>query len=294
MRIMPHPRIAFLSVVALFALGASTLPARAQPPREQVRALNLQAVEAYHALEIERAVALLDRALVVAEEGGVGGQELARTHATYGIVCVAGLRDNTRASLHFVKALQADPHVVLDPQITTPEINGLFTRARAQLAGEAPAATPPAAGGPEVTAGVHHTPFQEQLMRTPVPIFVGVDASVRVTRAVVRYRSRGMRSFAELALTAMRGGYGIEIPCADVFEPQIEYYVLLFGADNREVGHAGNAERPFVMRIVRTRRFAPPALPGRVPPPQCSEHECPPNLPSCRRDTPGTGVPRAR
>lgn len=270
---------ALLSVVCVSA-------AHAQSVRDQVRALNQQAVEAYHGLELDRAVQLLEQALTLAEQHNLGGQELARTHAHLGIVVIAGLSDTSRGLTHFQRALQADPNVQLDPQLSTPEISRVFREARSRLAGQTaqPSATSTQpAEGPDVSPGLTHTPFLEQLIRTPMPIYVAVAATVRASRVVVRYRSRGMRAFAELPLTAMVNGYGAEIPCGDIFEPQLEYYVVVFGEGSRELAHAGTAERPFAIRIVRARRYAPPALPGRVPPPQCSDHECPPSLPSCRR-----------
>jgi hypothetical protein len=79
------------------------------------------------------------------------------------------------------------------------------------------------------------------------------------------------------------------IPCADVFEPSVEYFIVAEDDDGDQVGNAGTPEHPVAVPIVSTRTQEAPALPGQDPPTQCGTagtiEECPPGLPGCSTGT---------
>ncbi len=273
-----------LSFVLAFALAS---PAEAQRAAQQVLELNRQAMEAYTNLEIDQAERLLGQALQVAQRGQVRGAPLARTHINLGVVAIGGTGDNAAGLRHFIEALAADPSVELDPLTSTPDIRSTFALAR-QRAGVAGGDTSNAIMSAAPASGnLSHIPVSEQLTQTAVPVYVEVQGSP--THVYLYYRGHGMREFRRVEMAPMAGGYGYEIPCTDVFEPEVGYYVVAFGSDGSPLGFTGSQAEPIVVSIVSSRTREAPALPGRAPPVQCGERECPPGMPGCREGGRGAG-----
>lgn len=297
--------VAFALAAALLGLASS---ASAQRPLQQVLDLNRQGMEAYNNLEIDTAVAKLEEAIRAAQRGNVTGAPLARTFLNMGIVQVGGLTDNASGLQYFTQALQVDPNIQLDPLTSTPDIQTVFNLARQRAgAGGRPgggqtgggqtgggqtgggqtgggqtggggARPPPSSAGGDIP----HTPVPEQLSQTAVPVFLEVPAEADVANVYLYYKSQGMREFRRVEMARMTGGYGFEIPCTDVFEPEVTYYIVVFAPDGSPVGSAGTQRQPVRVPIVTTRTQAEPSLPGRAAPQQCSsDEECPPGMAGC-------------
>ncbi len=307
--------VGFALALALLGLASS---ASAQRPLQQVLDLNRQGMEAYNNLEIDTAVAKLEEAVRVARAGNVTGAPLARTFLNMGIVQVGGLTDNASGLQFFTQALQVDANIQLDPLTSTPDIQTVFNLAR-QRAGAGrtgqtgtgqtgtgqtgtgqtgtgqtgtgqtgtgqtgtgtvrpPTPTPPSTGG-----DIPHTPVPEQLSQTAVPVFLEVPPEAQVAQVYVYYKSQGMREYRRVEMARMTGGYGYEIPCTDVFEPEVSYYIVVFAPDGSPVGSAGTQRQPVRVPIVATRTQPEPSLPGRAAPQQCSaDEECPPGMAGC-------------
>ena len=274
-------RSSFVSAAFLLALAA-LLPATAsaQPrPLQQVLDLNRQAMDAYNNLEIDQAQSLLQQALDAATRGHVTGSPLARTYVNLGIVAIAGTGDNGSGLNYFVQALQADGSVALDPLLSTPDIQLIWTQAHSRSPVTVPDVTPPSGGG--AVGDLVHQPVPEQLRQTPVPVYVEVPG--RPAHVYVYYRGHGMRDFERAEMEHVGRGWGFEIPCADVFEPEVNYYIAVFDTSGSPISFAGSQSAPISVPIVATRTTSAPALPGRAPPTQCTqmEDECPPDMPSC-------------
>lgn len=275
------------AVLAVVLLGvAAFVPAEAAAqgrPLQQVLDLNRQAMEAYNNLEIEQAQALLQQALDAATRGRVTGSPLARTYVNLGIVAIAGMGDNAAGLDYFVHALQADGSVALDPLLSTPDISLIWTQAHAHSGGTTTVITPPPdpGGGGGPVGDLTHVPVPEQLRATPVPVYVEVPG--RPAHVYLYYRGHGMRDFERAQMDHVGRGYGYEIPCGDVFEPEVNYYIAVFDASGSPISFAGSQSSPISVAIVATRSTSAPALPGRAPPTQCTsmEEECPPDLPGC-------------
>jgi hypothetical protein len=286
----------FAAALAAFLLGiAALVPAAATAqgrPLQQVLDLNRQAMEAYNNLEIEQAQQLLQQALDAATRGHVTGAPLARTYVNLGIVAIAGLGDNGAGLNYFVSGLQADGSVALDPLLSTPDIQLIWTQAHARAGGGGTTTviTPPpdtSGGGP--VGDLTHQPVPEQLRQTPVPVYVEVPG--RPAHVYLYYRGHGMRDFERAEMDHVGRGFGYEIPCGDVFEPEVTYYIAVFDSSGSPISFAGSQGSPISVPIVATRSTSAPALPGRAPPTQCTsmEEECPPDLPGCHT-TASTGT----
>jgi hypothetical protein len=289
----PSFRVARLFALALlFASLAPAVPASAQRALQQVLDLNRQAMDAYNNLEIEQASSLLQQALEAATRGHVTGSPLARTYVNLGIVAIAGLGDNGGGLNYFVQAIQADANVSLDPLLSTPDISLIWTQARARAGTGGTTTTVVTPPPPEPTGAVGdlaHAPVPEQLRSTPVPVYLEVPG--RPAHVYIYYRGHGMREFQRAEMESMGRGYGYEIPCEDVFEPEVAYYIVAFDSSGSPNGFAGSQSSPITVPIVATRTTSEPALPGRAPPTQCTsmEEECPPGMPCASAGSAGLG-----
>jgi hypothetical protein len=294
-------RATFILALLLLSFGGG---AQAQSTPEELAEANRAAMDSYNNLDIEGAKRQLEEAARNAERNGIRGPALARTYANLGVVCVGGLSDNAAGLDAFVRALQNDPGVSPDPLVSTPDIQQVFMLAQRRAAGagaQAPAPIPTAPGPTapmpaarptttQVEGNLTHYPAMEQLTQTGVPVYVEVG-ELPVARAQVLYRSLGMAKpkTADMELTD-DGGYGIVIPCADVFEPKVEYFIVAFDEEGQQIGNAGTPQNPVSVPIVAQRTAPAPALPGQAPPAQCKGgDECPPGMPGCSSGGAGNG-----
>jgi len=131
-----------IGVASLFV--AENVQAQSEPSaRARVQAMNDEAMEAYAGLDLARAEAILNEALGLATRDNVTGPELARLFVSLGVIAVAGHSNRARGIDDFVRALEADSSVRLDPMTSTPEVQSAFETARTRFAarGTAPATT---------------------------------------------------------------------------------------------------------------------------------------------------------
>src|SRR5689334_18900822 len=150
--------------IALIGLGALATQAQAQGGNAQqaVEELNRQAMEAYNALDINKAGSMLEQALQVAGQGGVYPPLVARTNLNLGIVYVGGMGDQNNGFNYFLQALCIDSSVQLDPLTSTPEIVTVFNNAMQRARG----------GGCATGGGMPpgQAPPPQQYMPPPQPV----------------------------------------------------------------------------------------------------------------------------
>jgi hypothetical protein len=259
---------------AVFTLSLVGAPlARAQsagPQDDRAREYLRAASESYQSLDLDAAAARLREARRRCGRGGCSPRVTAEIAVMQGVISIGGQSDEDAGLRSFVEALQADPRVTVDPQIATPEINSVFSRARRQ------------ARGP--LERLLHEPVQEQLARAPIPIAVETGQVVPA-RVELSYRV-GQARWRRARMERVGRAFGAEIPC-DVTQPgaEISYYVSSYDASDAQVGEAGNEDEPLSVRIVRTRTRPAPSLPGRLPPEVCRDpDERSPLSGSCARD----------
>jgi hypothetical protein len=279
-----HRFCATLFVLLLLALPGA---ASAQLSNQKLAEINRVAMEAYNNLDIETARSTLEDAVRKAESSNTHGPALARTYANLGVIVIGGLGDNNAGVDAFVHALKEDPNVEPDPIVATPEVMVAFATAKkkAGAARGGSAARNPSKG---VEGNLSHEPAAEQLSQTAVPVFVS-KSGVNADKVRIFYRSLGMSKPKSADMKQVEGGWAYLIPCTDVFEPTVEYFIVAEDDDGDQVGNAGTPEHPVAVPIVSTRTQEAPSLPGQEPPTQCgasgSLDECPPGLPGCRIGT---------
>ncbi len=251
--------LAFLFAAACAAMLFGPLEsAHAQRPSARVRAMNQEAMQHYHDLEFEEAERILNEARELAERRGVSGAALATTYMNLGVIAIGANSNMGRGLAFFRQAIEADPEVALDPMTSTPDMERMFELARRE------------AGGADAGATVlPHTPASEQLIHTPLPVFVD-PADLEAVAGKLYYRSGESGDFADVPMERVADGFGALVPCDALMGSAIYYYVELYGGSGDTVGVVGSAAEPVRVSVVSARMSAAPALPGAAPPEQCA------------------------
>lgn len=309
---------ALSALVALTCVLSIAGAAHAQGGTREVVELNRGAMDAYTELDVKRARSMLRKALKLCERGDVDKAQVARTHANLGIVYAGGMQDNSAALDAFELALRADPGVRLDPLLSSPDITNLFNLARRRAGTGAapaydddddddllsfgsatPAAVPPTGGGAagrlfSGPGNIPHMPVPEQLDRTALPVFIEAPEDAPVGAVYVYYRNESMGAYAQVPMQRVPGGFGVLIPCKDVAQPRMSYYISAFSRSKEPLGFAGTATEPVTVPIVGSRSQPAPALPGGQPPEQCagtgSAGNCVAGMPGCESESPFGGA----
>src|SRR5207248_2620333 len=88
---------------------------------------------------------------------------------------------------------------------------------KAKAAAAAEKAAPAKAGAGAAPSGdVVHTPPAEQMVNTPVPIYVEAPQGESFKKVKIHYKPYGGTDWKTLELDHVKGGWGIELPCLDV------------------------------------------------------------------------------
>lgn len=232
---------------------------------------------------------------------------------------LAGSVEDGRAS--FAQALAYDPSLELDPAYKNPMLEGLWSDAKKRTGAAAGSAPPPPASPAPAPAGASpdqgdgsanapavgqpsgefvHTPPAEHPVRTPLAVYVeckvGADGHAgncddyvylgteKLSHVTLKYKSASMPEYKPLELQKMGAGYGGVIPCADVTQGTMRYYVQGYSEANDPIATSGSRSKPFTVPV--RPQIAGPAvsLPGQPPPERCGEAapvECPPDFPGC-------------
>ncbi len=237
------------------ALTALSNSAVAQDSPQDLRALEAvrAGLDAFQQLDIDGAGARIRDARRRCGRNGCSAHVLALIAMSDGYIAIGGRSEPDAALRFFTEALRAEASIVVDPQLATPEINEVFSRARRQLRGPVEA--------------LLHEPVVEQLRRTPVPISVEAGANVP-SRVELNFRV-GDSPWRHIRMTRNGRLWGGEIPCDQVQNTNIQYFVTAMGENDAPTAEAGNEDQPFQVEIVQQRTRPAPSMPGRLPPDTC-------------------------
>lgn len=220
----------------------------------------------------------LRQAITICGTNGCIPSVLGRLHRDLGVVLMAGLSRQDEGKQELAEAIRADPNVILEKDLTTPEIDAAF---KALKTGGLPPAQPTVGAAGEMI----HSPPPEQRTLTAVPIYVELPDGATPAKIIARYKPYGTPDWKTLELHRMGNGYGGEVPCMDVGSTTGDflYYVQATDAAGEVVGTSGTRTAPNKVTIKNERVSGePPHLPGRPPPSRCREAgDCPPGMPGC-------------
>jgi hypothetical protein len=197
---------------------------------------------------------------------------------------LAGSADEGKAS--FSQALGLDATLELDPAYKNPTIEAAWNDAKKHpVAPGGGAAEPEPVAGPQPSGDFTHTPADAAQVRTPLPIYVEYPGSEDISKVVAKYKSPGTSEWKSLELPKLDNGFGALIPCKDVSQGLMLYYVQGFNDKDEPVAGSGSKNKPFSVPV-KSQVDSPPSLPGQDAPTQCADTagpgtECPPDFPGC-------------
>jgi hypothetical protein len=284
-------------------------PAAASAQNQKTQALGLvrDGMDAYSNLDLDTAKAKLEEALALASY--LDKSTLARVYVSYGVLEIGGYTDNAKGQRNFMIALCLDQTIMVDPLLSTPEIDIVFTMAKKQAnpsqcqgllgsivmpGGPAPIPGPGPGPGPMPTAPAcgTHSPPTAQKAKHELPVYIDLAPQLRpnVARLVLKYSMDGV-TYMEMLMDPLGTGHAAQVTCDEgqirIYDPaSISYYIEGFDRMGNLVCSQGSAQSA---HVVAMDPMAPPlpGLPGLAPPKECVP--CPPWDQDC--GLPGEGDP---
>ena len=273
-------RIAALASVTALSLGAFSNVSVAAPKDDAARKLDTSAMENdFLMADFPKAEATLNKALAACGDSGCSPQVKAKVFVHLGIVQFNN-GNAQGAEESFAQALKLQPSITVDEDFSTPDIQKAFANAKGKSAGPAPVVAQPQTSTDE---DIEHTPLAEQMVNTPIPIWVTASSEAGIGKVVVWYKPFGAESFKKVNMTKKRYGYGVLIDCAEVSTTgPFRYYISIHDEEGDTMTTLGTRAKPFEIKIKNRLDGDAPNLPNEPPPARCAANEdCPPGLPGC-------------
>ncbi|MBX3184221.1 MAG: hypothetical protein KIT72_01750 [Polyangiaceae bacterium] len=221
--------------------------------------------EDYLAMNFKAAEAKLQTALKVCEGDKCPKDVTARIHHHLGVLYAGGMERHQDAVEEFKRMLKLAPEMPLDRNFVSDGVQRAYD--------EAAAASGPAPLTVDRSVGVlEEEPFAEQVVGTPLPVYVTVPEGLAVNKVITRYRAPGRSGWLEVTLSARgENGYGGYIPCSAVGEEgDLLYFTTAFDDNLDRVASAGSAASPRRVALRSSIDGRQPALPGQAPPDACA------------------------
>ena len=290
---MQRSRIAALLTMLLFLFGARA--AFADPRTEkEAKDLRQKAIdEDSLALQYPAAIDKLQNALNKCGANNCSPQLRAQLHQDMGaMIFNNNPKDRERALQSFVDAAKLDASLNLSRDYRTAELDELWGEAKKRAGGGS-------GGTPEPSNTTNpdwdHTPPAEQQANTPLPIYVKYKGQEKIAKVLVRYKGAQMGGLESAQLNKKDdGGWGGIIPCKDVTEGTLQYYVRAENDAGDQV-KLGDPDHMFKVAIKGNPVDNPPSLPGESPPKPCAcPPDAPPDFPGCQKKDESTEGPQGK
>ncbi|MBP9113883.1 MAG: hypothetical protein KBF88_13815, partial [Polyangiaceae bacterium] len=273
-------------IAAAFALAVSVPErdafAQNANAENQAKALQKKAMEEdFLSVEFDKALDKLKQASNVCGDTKCPPLLRAQLKRDIGVVLVTGHSDKAKGEKAFVDAIRIDGSVAIDKDYRTPEVDAVFAEAKKK-----------SGAGNSVINDFNHTPVPAQFVRTPVPVYVEYTGTDQLVRVIVRYKGFGMNEWKLLELHRISKGWGVSVPCDDVVQGNLLYFVQGYNAGGEAVALGGDKSNPFKVQIKNGSPDADaPHLPGEDAPAQCAEkQDCPPGFPCDKSSKKGGGA----
>jgi hypothetical protein len=295
----PIRKLVFFAIT-LFGFVVPPSTVQAQSPAVRAATLLRDAMEAYGNLDLENSKSLLDQA------GALGPQldnsTLARVYVSFGILWTGGFADNAQGQKNFILGLCLDPEVMVDPLLSSPDIDMIFNLSRSQATAER---CPAALAGAGIRSGRvsstvagdlpvcgKHTPMNEQKRKYELPFFLEIDSGMaRVVKGLkVFYAFDAAANYSELEMIKRNQGYAALLDCdrgqIRIYDPAtVAYFIEGYDEGGRVVCAPGSKTAPMLPDIEPM-----PSIVGMTPK-ECAP--CPPWDEACGKTSflPGLGAP---
>jgi hypothetical protein len=269
-----------LALAGGLALAATTIAASASAANARVESAAKRALEQaqndYLAMNYGTGAAKLNKALRACGKRSCTTQTRAALLRDLGTMQFRR-GDRAGAVKSWKAAAKLQPDLELNPAYDAPDVRAAFedaTGIRSQPSGD-----------------FTHTPAIEQKANTPLPVYVEGGGN-NVVRVILKYQGAGMTGWKRITLKRLGDGWGGVIPCADVTDGTMRYYIEGLDAANEPVANSGDSKHPFTVPIRDEIRGEAPHLPGKPPPRTCGgggDNDCPPDFPGCSTGGESTG-----
>lgn len=263
------------------------------------KAASKKALTDYRAMNYGTAATRLQKALATCGTKRCSAATRASLLADLGVMQFKkGNKDDATNS--WTAAAKAQPGVALNAAYASGDVQSAFDAATgagggggggggAAGGGAAGGGAGAGGGGGQPSGDFAHTPPAEQAVDTPLPIYVegGGDNVVRV---VVKYKGAGQSSWKRIDLKKLDSGWGGLVPCADVTQGTLRYYVQGFDESKEPVASSGDSRHPYTVAIKPSISGEAPHLPGKNAPESCEKSsDCPPDFPGCSKSGESAG-----
>ncbi|HEY1586224.1 MAG TPA: hypothetical protein VGH63_11100 [Polyangia bacterium] len=224
-----------ITLLTVAAVVAAPLVVRAEVDSALVK----QGVAAYAALDLPRAIALLEQA----RGESLTREEKILTYRTLGMAYVA-VGQPGPAKIDFQHLLRVDPTAELDRSVA-PKVRAVFEEAKADAATSAHAMAPALPTlAPEIAPATPHE-------GRPVTVHVVYPGGV-ARRMTVYFRKPGDAQFSRaLVDAAPSGAFDAIVPGMAVQAPSLEYHVVLLDDAGASVAAAGSLGQPLSVTVAR-------------------------------------------
>jgi hypothetical protein len=285
-------RSSFLLATSIFCVLFLVHPTFAQSKaiEGQARGMQKKAMqEDYLATDFDKAQEKLSSAIAKCGLDKCSATLRAELRRDLGVVQIGGQLDKDKGISNWIEAAKLEPGMQLDPDVKTKELEKLWEEAKKQASGGGAGSSKSQKA--DVPAGdFSHVPSAEQLTRTALPVYAEYGGSEEVVRVIVKYKGFGMPDWKSLELKKHEKGYGGILPCLDVQQGDLVYYLQGFNAQSDPVATSGDRNNPYRVKIVAKLNGDAPHLPGVSAPAQCADPgaatDCPPNFPGCKKAVP--------
>ena len=278
--------------IALSAVFLSSVAFADKATETSAKALQKKAMdEDYLATDFAKAQEKLNKAISMCGTDKCSANLRALLKRDLGVVDIGGQLDKDAGMAAFVDAQKLDSSVALDPDLKTKDLEAAWDAAKKKAGGGGGGGgtTPTSGGGGgEPSGDFNHSPATEQAIRTPLPIYAEYTGSETLVRVIAKYKAFGMTEFKQLELKKIGNGWGGQVPCTDVQQGDLQYYLQGFNAQSDPVATGGDRNHPYVVKIKNKIEGEAPHLPDQPPPTQCADTgDCPPGFP-CAKGGGGT------
>lgn len=205
------------------------------------------AIEDYDFLQIQDAEKKLEEAVALAERKGVETNPvLAKVYVMLGIVRFAATRDEATTEDVFVKGVEADPSVKIDPVYETPTLKDIMSRARMRAKPTATQTPPPSAGD-----GLTHESIQTADAGKDLEVEAFTPVELPVYKVFLHYRGIDETDYERIEMSPTSNTrFAVTIPGAKLTSSQVEYYILAEDRGGNIIDQKGSPDNPLSIVIL--------------------------------------------
>ncbi len=268
---MRKPLFSMLTAVVL--LGLLVLPApqaRAQTcdaaSVRKLKKLNIDAMDENDRWELDKARQKLEDAKLVAKNRGcLEHSQHALTRLLLGVIALRNRKPDLMEK-EWLEALRIDPDAELPRRVQSAKVNRLFAAVKVKAKTMAPRrAAPGTPSAPRPSGppkGFEHVPVVKWEEGKTLTLRARAAKNLSVQRVSLFLKPGGASAVQRLELSKVPGDewtWRVEVPGSLLRGNQLQYYLVAYTADDKEVAASGNSAN---MHIVQLTSAAAPARRG--------------------------------